>query len=240
MVESDLMPTTFVHLRLHAPASLLPTLAEFYGSLGLRAAQPAGGGPAFEVGETVLEFLPGSGSPFYHIAILGPGDRSDQMLDWARDRLELLPDRETGDDAFNFTNWDARACYFHDPAGNIVELISHRGLAATGAAGSFAATELCGISEVGLVGDPPALAAALAHELGLALWDGTTTGEGRLAFVGEKARTLILCRAGRPWLPTGRPAEAHPVEIVLSGRPEGEVQLDAGGFIRRRVASDGQ
>ena len=50
-----------------------------------------------------------------------------------------------------------------------------------------------------------------------------STGEARLAFVGEKARTLILCRAGRPWLPTGRPAEAHPVEVVLvAGRPEGE------------------
>jgi len=25
--------------------------------------------------------------------------------------------------------WDAQACYFHDPAGNIVEFIAHRGLA---------------------------------------------------------------------------------------------------------------
>ncbi len=232
------MRPTFLRVGLHVPASLLPELAEFYGCLGLQASQVAAGGAAFEVGESVLEFLPGSGSPFYHVAILGPGDRFDQMLDWARAHVELLSDRETGDDVFDFTNWDARACYFHDPAGNIVELISHRGVAETVATGSFAAAEMCGISEVGLVGDPPALAAALAHELGLALWDGTTTGEGRLAFVGEKARTLILCRTGRPWLPTGRPAEAHPVEIVLSGRPEGEVLLDAAGFIRRRVTSE--
>ena len=58
-------------------------------------------------------------------------------------------------------------------------------------------------------------------------------GEERLAFVGEKARTLILCRAGRPWLPTGRPAEAHPVEVVLVGA-EGEVPLGAGGQVRGR------
>ena len=40
-------------------------------------------------------------------------------------------------------------------------------------------------------------------------------GENSLGFVGEKGRTLILAPPGRGWLPTGRPAEAHPVELVL-------------------------
>ena len=35
---------------------------------------------------------------------------------------------ETGELVFDFTNWDARAFYFHDPAGSIVELIAHRGI----------------------------------------------------------------------------------------------------------------
>ena len=106
---------------------------------------------------------------------------------------------------FDFTNWDAKAVYFHDPAGNIVELIAHRGVGEAGATGAFAPSELLGVSEIGLVCDPPSLAAALERELGLEVWDGTVEGEGRLAFVGAKARTLILCRAGRPWLPTGGP-----------------------------------
>ena len=66
---------------------------------------------------------------------------------------------------------------------------------------------------------------------GSEVWDGTVEGEGRLAFVGAKARTLILCRAGRPWLPTGRPAEAHPVEVTLVGSSEGLVPLDDGGRV---------
>ena len=150
---------------------------------------------------------------------------------WARERVELLPDSETGEPVFDFTNWDAEAVYFHDPAGSIVELIAHHGLGETGATGAFAPAELLGVSEVGLVCDPPSLAGALERELGLEVWDGTVAGEGRLAFVGEKGRTLILCRAGRPWLPTGRPAEAHPVEVVLSGAVAGSVPLDAGGSV---------
>ena len=148
-------------------------------------------------------------------------------------RSTLLPDRETGEAVFDFTNWDAKALYFHDPAGSIIELIAHHGVGETGALGVFSASELLGVSEVGLVGDPPSLADALARELGLEVWSGTVAEERRLAFVGDKARTLILCRAGRPWLPTGRPAEAHPLEVVLAGRPEGEVRLASGGFVRR-------
>jgi len=229
------MTTAFLHVRLRAPAPLLVELTEFYGSrLGLRVAQPKASGVAVEVGETVLELLPASGSPFYHVAFLVPGDRFEATLDWARSHVDLLPGRETGEVVFDFTNWDAKALYFHDPAGNIVELIAHHGIGEMGAARSFTTGELIGVSEVGLVGDPPALAEALERELGLELWDGTAHGEARLAFVGEKARTLILCRSGRPWLPTGRPAEAHPVEVVLRGPFEGEVALDGGGWVRRR------
>ena len=219
------------HLGLGAPAALLPELASFYGDLvGSGPAAPAGG-VTVRVGETILELREAAGSPFYHVAFLVPGDRFDAALAWVREHVELLPDTETGEPVFDFTNWDAKAVYFHDPAGNIVELIAHRGVGEAGVTGAFAPSELLGVSEIGLVCDPPSLAAALEHKLGLEVWDGTVEGEGRLAFVGAKARTLILCRAGRPWLPTGRPAEAHPVEVTLVGSSEGLVPLDDGGRV---------
>jgi catechol 2,3-dioxygenase-like lactoylglutathione lyase family enzyme len=228
------MSTVFLQVRLHAPASLVADLAAFYGRrLGLELARADDQAVAVAVGETVVEFHAAGGAPFYHVAFLVPGDRFDAALDWAGEQVDLLPDRETGEAVFDFTNWDAKAFYFHDPAGSIVELIAHHGVGETGATGVFSASELLGISEVGLVGDPPALAEALEQHLGLEVWSGTVAEEGRLAFVGQKARTLILCRAGRPWLPTGRPAEAHPVEVALAGRPEGEVPLASGGFVRR-------
>jgi catechol 2,3-dioxygenase-like lactoylglutathione lyase family enzyme len=203
----------FVHVTLAAPAGA--RLDDFYGAvLGLGSA----------VGETTIEFVPGDGEPFHHYALLVPGDRFDAALAWAAERVELLPGAD-GSVVFDFSNWDALACYFHDPAGNIVELIAHRGVGGKGATGSFDAGELLGVSELGLVGDPAVMAAALAT-LGLGVWSGSVDTPGSLAFVGERSRTLILAPPGRGWLPTGRAAEQHRVAATVAGTAEGEVQLE--------------
>jgi catechol 2,3-dioxygenase-like lactoylglutathione lyase family enzyme len=163
---------------------------------------------ALRIGETLLRFGPGDGEPFYHFALLVPGDRFDAALAWARERVELLGD------VFDFEAWDARAVYFHDPAGSIVELIAHRGLEENGRTGDFAAEELVGFSELGIVGNQ-ALELRKLESRGLSLWDGTIEEPNRLACVGERGRTLILAPPGRGWMPTDRPAEPHPVEFVL-------------------------
>ncbi|HZD86960.1 MAG TPA: hypothetical protein VE088_03030 [Gaiellaceae bacterium] len=190
----------FTNVRLAGP----PELPDFYRDvLGLPL-----DGDATRIGETALRFTPGEGKPFYHFALLVPGDRFDAALTWAQARVELLGD------VFDFDNWDALAVYFHDPAGNIVELIAHRGLEEHGRTGAFAGEELVGFSELGLVGDPPTLLREL-EGLGLSLWDGEVEVRNRLGFVGERGRTFILAPSGRGWLPTRRPAEAHPVETCI-------------------------
>ena len=190
----------FADVTLAAPADL----RDFYGGeLGLPL-----DGEGVVVRETRLRFHVEDGGAFYHFALLVPGDRFDVALAWAQDRVELLGD------VFDFDFWDARAVYFHDPAGNIVELIAHRGLAENRRTGGFAAAELVGLSELGVVGDQPELLRGL-EAAGLELWDGAVNEPNGLAFVGEKGRTLILARPGRGWLPTARPAEAHPVELAL-------------------------
>jgi hypothetical protein len=181
----------FVEVTLAAPSGLLPELERFYDGM---------------TGETALRFRAGGGEPFYHFALLVPGDRFDAAHGWADGRYALLGG------VFEFENWDACAVYFLDPAGNIVELIAHRGLEENGREGAFAAAEIVGFSELGLVGDRPQRLA----DLTLPLWSGTIDDPERLAFVGEKGRTLILAEEGRGWLPTGRPAEIHPVEFDLA------------------------
>lgn len=191
----------FAEVTLDAPLDL----RQFYGGeLGLQL-----DGDAIVVGETRLRFRVEEDGAFYHFALLVPGDRFDAALAWAGERAELL-----GDDVFDFDFWDARAVYFHDPAGSIVELIAHHGLEENGRAGGFAADELVGLSELGIVGDPPELLNQL-ETVGLELWSGSVEGESSLAFVGEKGRTVILAPPGRGWLPTGRPAAPHPVELDL-------------------------
>jgi len=200
-------------LTLAAPAATLAELGRFYGDkLGLRTSS-TDAAVDVEVGPARLRFRPTEGSePFYHFALLVPGDGFDAALAWLGERTPILPDAETGETVFDFSFWDALACYCHDPAGNIVELIAHRDTP-----GAFAdGRDLLGISEIGLVTpDPQATADEVRDELGLELWSGGFDG---LAFVGRKAHTLILCRPGRGWLPTGRPAERHPVEVAVSGR----------------------
>jgi len=181
----------FVEVTLAAPVARLPELEAFYDGM---------------TGETTLRFRAGDGEPFYHFALLVPGDRFDAAHAWADERFELLGG------VFDFENWDARAVYFHDAAGNIVELIAHRGLEENGRGGEFGGQEIVGFSELGLVGNR----AERLRTLDLPLWAGAIDDPERLAFVGEKGRTLILAEEGRGWLPTGRPAEIHPVEFELA------------------------
>ena len=191
----------FAEVTLSAPADL----RDFYGrELGLPL-----DGEVIVVGETRLRFaVDEGGGAFYHFALLVPGDRFDAAHEWTSDRVEVLGG------VFDSENWDSRAVYFHDPAGNIVELIAHHGLEESGKTGDFAAEELVGFSELGIVGDRR-LQLRRLEEVGLDLWDGVLDEPNRLAFVGEKARTLILAPQGRGWVPTERPAEPHPVEVVL-------------------------
>jgi hypothetical protein len=194
----------FVEVTLAGPAGL----ADFYEeTLGL----PVDRG-VIRIGETKLRFEPAQGDPFYHFALLVPGDRFDEALAWAYERVELLGE------VFDFEAWEASAFYFHDPAGNIVELISHRRLEDNEREGPFAAEELVGFSELGLVGDRRFLLGRL-EAVGVEIWSGSVTEPDGLAFVGEQGRTLILAEPGRGWLPTGRPAEWHPVEVAIAGEP---------------------
>lgn len=228
----------FVHVTLGAPAGRFPALADFYSRvLGIDLAVLSADRFSFAIGETAIEFVSGSGEPFYHFALLVPGNRFAEALEWAGARTELLPDPGSGEILFDFADWGAYACYFQDPAGNIVELIAHRGVDETGAQGEFRPVELVGLSELGLVGDPRAMAGRLSRQLGLELWDGTVEEPGRLAFVGERARTLILSPPGRGWVPTRRAAEPHPVEALLAGRPEGEVKLEGSRYRIRSGAA---
>ncbi|HVX44465.1 MAG TPA: hypothetical protein VHC49_11295 [Mycobacteriales bacterium] len=210
---------------LRAPGGAMAAMEAFYtGVLGL--ARVGNGSPlAFTIGSGRLEFIPNDERAFYHFALLVPGNRFDAAHEWIGGRTTVLPGPDG--EVFDFTFWDAQACYFHDPAGSIVELIAHRGVGEAPETGPFSPAELIGISEIGLVvADPARAADALRGELGLELWSGEVEGATSLGFVGRKAHTLILSRPGRGWLPTGRPAQIHAAEVTVTGTRSGDLRLD--------------
>ena len=99
----------FLHVRLEAPARRFSALTDFYcRQLGIDLAVRSADGFSFEVGETTIEFVAGFGEPFYHFALLVPGDRFDEALEWAGARTELLPDPESGETVFDFDYWSRR------------------------------------------------------------------------------------------------------------------------------------
>jgi hypothetical protein len=217
-----------LRVRLQTAADSLDALARFYGGL------------PFRVGYTLVNFEPVNGArPFYHFALRVPRNRFDAAREWLAARAELLPDRETGGTTFEFDFWNAQACYALDPGDNIVELIAHRELAdESPVEGPFGADELLGVCEVGLVGpERRAMAEALAP-LAIELWSGTLDEPGGLAFMGGRDGVLILSEQGRGWIPTGRPAEIWPAEVVVAGPPEGTTELPGTPYrvTRRAVA----
>jgi hypothetical protein len=210
----------FLDLKLQAPSARLGTLRRFYtDELGFPDAPAEGASYAFQVGRTAVAFTPVAPErPFYHFAMRLPRNRFAAAAEWVASLTELLADPESGETTFRFDNWNAEAFYAHDPCGNIVEFIAHHELPEeTAGVRPFSADEFLGVCELGLVGpDPPKMAFAL-ETLGISLWDGTLDQPGRLAFMGDRRGVLILSPIGRGWMPTGRPAEAHPVEVRVLG-----------------------
>ena len=134
--------------------------------------------------------------------------------------------------------WNAEACYALDPGDNIVELIAHHELPEESPEeGPFSGAELLGVCEVGLVVPDQREAARALEPLGIGLWDGTLDVPERLAFMGGRDGVLILTRPGRGWMPTGRPAEMHPVEAVVADPRGVEVTLPGTGHVVRTIVA---
>jgi hypothetical protein len=232
-----LMALRIARAELAVAAARLEAVAGFYEQTLGFAVEQLDGRVVVPVGDDVLELVATDDGtdPFHHFALLVAGDRFDAARTWLGERAEPLA-RDDGETVFAFDFWDARAVYFHDPAGNIVELIAHAGMAERpGVVGDFSAAELAGLSEVGIVVDDPAASvAALERDLGLELWSGDAE---QLAFVGAKAHTLILAPPGRGWLPTGRPSEPHAVTVTVTGGAADAVVL--AGSPQRSVRRSG-
>jgi catechol 2,3-dioxygenase-like lactoylglutathione lyase family enzyme len=200
-----------LEVRLLVAEAVAEATERFYRDvLGLPAADAG-----FRVGHTNVELFPVAGAePFYHFALRVPRNRFAVAHDWLAARTPVVGETR-------FDSWDAEACYFEDPASNIVELIAHHGLPEQGHDGVFAGTELLGVCELGLVGPDTRTMAAALEKIGVALWDGSLE-PSRLAFMGSRDGVLILCPEGRGWMPTERPAEPHPVEATIAGERAAE------------------
>lgn len=208
-----------LQVRLQAPQAALGALASFYRDrLGLPC-DPRPDALAVRVGASTVVFDAAADppAPYYHFAFRVPARRFAAAYAWLAERVAVLPDAATGDRITVFDGIGAVACYAHDPAGNIVELIAFDDLDVSDRPGeAFSGRELVEVAEIGMVTDDIATLAADLGAAGIEIWSGAAA-TGGLAFAGRRGASVILAECGRPWLPTRRPAESHSVGVTLAG-----------------------
>jgi catechol-2,3-dioxygenase len=157
-------------------------------------------------GSTRVRFEPGP-DVCSHFAV-NVGD-FEAAVAWARGQAELIADDVP------FEAWRARAAYFYDSAGNIVEVIARERAPGT--------ELLMEVSEVGLpVSDVPAAVDFLRSELGLPVFDD---GGDKFHALGDDHGLLIVVPVGRDWLFTDRPASDAPVRVTIEGEAERSLTL---------------
>ena len=203
------------------------------------------------IGASELAFRRGSASP-YHFAFNIPSNLFDVARVWLAARVPLLP-MPDGGDTMHWRAWNAHACYFRDPAGNIGELIARHNLAEENAAldgtAFDPATHLLGISEIGLalltaaecqhaLDDVGASCRLIEEGLGLPVWDA---GDGvRFRALGGERGLLICVKRGHAWFPTSDVrAEPAPLSVTFAGVDERELCLPGTAYRLRVVRACG-
>ena len=176
--------------------------------VALPAADPAAAA-AFHpqtYGATRVRFEPGPAVCSHFAVNVG---RFDDAVAWARGQAELI------EEDVPFEAWRARAAYYFDSVGNLVELIARE--RAPGA------ELLIEVSEVGLpVADVGAAVDFLEAELGLSHFSGDRSN---FSAVGDDHGLFIVVPVGRPWLFTDRPASDAPVRVTIDGTVPRELRV---------------
>lgn len=208
-------------------AAPLPAMRAFYAdSLGLPVEERPGE-LIVTAGASRLTFRPaGPGQPgaFYHFAFNVPENKIAAARAWQLERTPLIAPWETlrdprfPDDVVHFRHWDAHSVFFWDPAGNLLEHIARHTLD-NAAEGPFTSADLLCASEIGLIVDDVApAAAALRGAFGLADYRGASE---QFTAVGDEHGLLLVMKRGRELgFGEGKPSGIFPTAAAIrAARP---------------------
>ncbi len=195
--------------------NLLET-AKFYTEvLELKIACKDQNSISFEAGQSTLTFIQSNKlSPQYHFAFNIPANKLEEAIAWASARLDLIENPENGIVA-NFESWNAKAIYFCDNNGNILEFIARFDLR-NSSKKLFDSSCILLISEIGIVADFPInLADQLMEEYHLNFFEkGIKTEE--FVTVGDDNGLFIIAATNRIWYPTAQQAKKYFAKVKIS------------------------
>ncbi len=185
---------------------------DFYtGVLGFEGQKANSHSFSLRAGATRLAFEYREGNSYYHFAFNIPPYQYEQALQWLKVRAPILRDEDT--ELIDFSNWNAYAMYFHDPAGNIVEFIARRDLEHRAVA-PFSASGILSVSEIGLPVRTVRESFELLHrQSGLPFYSGNY--DNFCAAGDPHGLFIIVDPRNKEWYPTGRPARSFPLEAIF-------------------------
>ena len=136
---------------------------------------------------------------------------------------------EDGQDEADFDHLPARALYFYDPAGNIVELIS-RQLVSDDSVDPFSITSILHISEISLTVDDAIDAGKKLNDIGVMERNNDETSTKYLNFMGERSNGIfiLLNQPGRKWIFSDKVSAIYPLEITLTNDHKIEIDSNNG------------
>ena len=132
----------------------------------------------FQIGNSVLKLIKDveARNYYYHFAFTIHSNMFSQAKSWLQERVTLST--ENGEDEVEFVGkYNAKSCYFGDPAGNIVEYIAREAIAPTSDAAYFSPLNVVEISEIGLTTNKINYFAEKIMELGIPSQDGKIVDE---------------------------------------------------------------
>jgi catechol-2,3-dioxygenase len=210
-------------MKIEALQLLTPNLRntrEFYSKkLGLEIIKEEASSISFRVGSSALTFIEAAEvNAYYHFAFNIPANKIEEALDWIKPKVEILPFTNEGVIA-DYPNWNAKALYFLDLTGNIVEFIARLDLD-NQTKDAFSVRSLLSISEIGLVVDDVHKSVThLQNKYGLPVFNKQKPMEN-FAAIGDDDGLLIVVNKEKKWFPTQIAAKAFATETTINNNGE--------------------
>jgi catechol 2,3-dioxygenase-like lactoylglutathione lyase family enzyme len=186
---------------------LTATVKYYTDVLGLRKIYQDNEKVSFDAGTSILTFIKSENvSPVYHFAFNIPPYQLMEAFQWMKQRTVLLPISD-GVEIADFVNWNAKAFYFKDNNGNILEFIARYDLDIK-AEKPFDSTSIVSICEIGIVSDDVTATAndiSKNYQVPLFPKQPLLVNFGAM---GDHEGLFILSKTGRHWHPNE--VEARP------------------------------
>lgn len=190
---------------------------KFYtGLLGLELLYKDFDKISFLAGHSTLTFhLSENKNPVYHFAFTVPGNKLDEAFQWAGPKFDILPVTPENKIA-DFINWNAKAFYFSDNNGNILEFIARFDLNYKTDI-PFDSSSILAISETGFVVDNVTVQSNMIREkYNIPLFSKQPKHDNDFTVLGDDKGLLIMVGKERKWYPTDIKSKPFWAKITIS------------------------